>query len=105
MGYLKRPLSDRDQVDLVYQNLAPDYRRYRKDIKLKDLEDIKHFGRKWEGQEMLDNRYTASPPKDKCLFPLVAFVGPKGKIAATEEVADVEGNKTKEDKKKNKQGA
>lgn len=54
---------------------------------MRDLVDIEHFGRLLEKQEILDNKYSASPD---CLFLVAAYVGPDGKVAVVEEIAAFE---------------
>lgn len=87
----KKPPSRRSIVETAWRNLLPAYRKAMGDRLVDSLEDIELYGKRWERQRALDNRYVPPPPAEKMHVPGAAPIRAvkKGRVAEVKETSEV----------------
>ena len=60
-----RPPSRRELVNTAYRNLLPEYHRTMSERYIGILAELESYGRRWERQKELNDRYTPPPPPEK----------------------------------------
>ncbi|KAL7307843.1 hypothetical protein TKK_0000163 [Trichogramma kaykai] len=81
-----RPPSQKQQLEMAWRNLLPEYRRALLNPYIPTLDDLERHGRQWERQRDLDLRYTPPPPAERMRVQGDAFRGPtpRARVAAVE---------------------
>ena len=76
MTYLKRLLPLREQLQLTFSPLTPEYQDYLWTKKLYSYEAIERYERELERKEAIKGRYRSPPRKDKSRLPGTTYGGP-----------------------------
>ena len=77
MGYLKRPISLREQLNMAFSHLKPDYQDALWDKKIDSFMAIERYGREYERRESMRDRYHSPPRRDKSKFTDTFYNGPR----------------------------
>ena len=105
--HLKRPLLLRQQLNLTFTHLRPEYQDALWEKNLDSFDAIERYGRELERREAIKERYRSPPRRDKSGIAGTNYTGPhRGthKAAATVEVLAAEENGPPEPEKNPRKG-
>ena len=105
MTYLKKPLPLREQLQLTFSHLTPEYQDYLWTKRLDSYEAIERYGRELERKEAIKDRYRSPPRRDKSRLPGTTYTGPhrsSHKVAAVRESSDGESSEPETKSRKEK---
>ena len=106
IGSLKRPPSRREQLNLAFSDLRPEYQDYLWDKTLDSFEALERYGREFERKEAIKERYRAPLRREKSRIPGTTYDGPRGAlyqvVAVVESTEEVEKNGVKRRRVKKK---
>ena len=88
IAHLKRPPAVREQINLAFSHLRPEYQDNLWDKRLDSFEAIERYGREFERREAIKESYHSPSRRDKSRIPGTSYAGPhrsSHKVAAAEE--------------------
>ena len=93
IAHLKRPPLLREQLNLTFSHLRPEYQDALWERNLDSFDAIERYGKEFERREAIKERYRSPPRRDRAKIPGTSYTGPNRashKVAAIAESSSTE---------------